>query len=200
MKHHPSIHDDVFPWSALFDDGAAGSDVIMDALRSATAIKPLSVGFAGATNGGGEVVYATDNGWSEGPDIKGSVGSMVEITAEIKLSQAERHKALDAKITKTATYNSTSIDDSSSSASGGSWVYHITAWSASGGNARWQIVLEDSANNSAWATVGSESVNITAVGGDLRTFTGTLRRYVRLTLTLDASTGSITAFAAYRRA
>ena len=128
------------------------------------------------------------------------IGDIVKITTEADLNdEADRLKSLGPKTTSPATANGTSIDDAASSSDGGSWIYHIIAFSATGGNARWQVVLQDSANDSSFATVGSETVNITAVGAARSAFTGTLRRYVRRRIVLDATSGSLTYHVSYER-
>jgi hypothetical protein len=189
--------EDVASWSGLFDDGASGSDVIMDGLRAATVSQVISI-WSGDTVLGNQG-YGSGDGWSVGPEITSRVGNMVEMSAEIQLGLMDRLKSLGPLVSKTATFNGTSIDDAASSSSGGKWIYHIVTFSATGGNARWQIVLQDSANNSTFATVASESVNITAVGAARRVFTGTLRRYVRVRVVLDATSGTLEFFAAYER-
>ncbi len=194
----PGTSADKLSWSGLFDDGATGSDVVMDALRSATVPQVVSVWNSDAVLGNRG--YGSGQGWIAAPDIKSSVGSRVEMSGELEIGIYDRLKSLGPKSTVTATTNGSSLDDSASSSSGGSWVYHLFAVSATGGNAQWQIEFEDSADDVAFATVGSESVNVSAAGAARRTFTGTLRRYVRVRVVLDATSGSITFFAAYRRA
>ncbi len=196
-KGHPGTNRDTLAVRMLYDDGAtSGSEVIADALRSATAVKVVTAMPDPAL---GKQGYASGEGWSTGLEESSRVGSLVEIAGSLELALTDRVKSLGEKVSKTASFSGTSIDDSASSSSGGKWVYHIFTFSATGGNARWQIVLQDSANNSTWATVASESVNITAVGAARRTFTGTLRRYVRERVVLDATSGTLEFFAAYER-
>lgn len=103
--------------------------------------------------------------------------------------------------TITASTSGTAIDDSASSSDGGSWGYQVTALSAVGGNARWLLNLQHSTNNSTYTDVISAAVSasdgIGAASGD---FTGTLNRYVKYRVVLDASSGSITFAIAYTRA
>ena len=99
--------------------------------------------------------------------------------------------------TITSSTSGTAVDDSSSSASGGSWYYQIMAFSAVGGNARWTVNLQHSTNNSSYTDV--DSAHVTAVGAARGTFTGTLNRYVKHRVVLDASSGSITFAIAYMR-
>ena len=197
-KWHPGISDAKLSWEGLFDDTATtGSDVALDALRAATAAKVCTV-WPGDTVVG-NVGSGSAEMWLTDQDIPARVGGIVTMTGNLEASKWDRLKSLGPKATSTASADGTSIDDSASSSDGGKWFYHILAFSATGGNARWQIVLEDSANDSSFATVGSESVNITAVGAARRAFTGTLRRYVRLRVVRDATSGSLTYIAGYER-
>ena len=142
---------------------------------------------------------ASGGAWiGEDPAVDASVGSLVAMSASINMGLVTRSKSTGTKSTVTASTSGTSIDDAASSASGGDWVYHVFAFTASGGNARWQVALQDSANNSSWADVSS--VNVSAVGAAKTSITGTLRRYVRQRVVLDASSGSITFAASYNRA
>ena len=189
--------EDKLSWAGLFDDGASGSDVIMHAMRLGSSAKVITVWQ------NDDVIerecYGSGFAWAETALVEGRIGDVVRMSGEFQLGLADRLKSLGTKVTFSATGNGTSIDDSAASSSGGKWVYHVFAISASGGNARWQLVLQDSANNSTFATVGSESVNLTAVGAARREFTGTFRRYVRIRHVLDATSGSITYLAAYER-
>ena len=93
----------------------------------------------------------------------------------------------------TASTSGTSVDNSASSSSGGSWYYQITALSAVGGNARWVLNVQHSTNDSSWTDVSSATVTASDGIGAARTeFTGTVNRYLRQRVVLDASSGSIT--------
>ena len=99
--------------------------------------------------------------------------------------------------TITSSTSGTAVDDSASSSSGGAWFYQVLAFSAVGGNARWTMNLQHSSDNSSYTDV--DSAHVTAVGAARATFTGTLNRYVKHRVVLDASSGSITFAVAYVR-
>jgi hypothetical protein len=196
-KWHPGIQAANASWSGFYDDtSVTGTDVALSAFRGQSAANVLSF-FPDPTVGA--IGHVTEDLWQSDQTYKTRVGEMVQVSVSWEAGKVRRTRSLGPLVTKTATSQGTSIDDSASSASGGSWAYHITAFSASGGNARWQIILEDSADNSSFATVASENPFITAVGGALRTFTGTLRRYVRVEMNRDATSGSIEFIASYER-
>ena len=99
--------------------------------------------------------------------------------------------------TITSSTSGSSVDDSASSSSGGSWVYQILAFSAVGGNARWLVNLQHSSDNSSFSDV--ISAYVTGVSAARGEFTGTLNRYVKNRVVLDASSGSITFAIGYVR-
>jgi len=99
--------------------------------------------------------------------------------------------------TITSSTSGTAVDDSASSASGGSWYYQILAFSAVGGNARWTVNLQHSSDNVTYTDVSS--AHVTAIGAARAEFSGTLNRYVKHRVVRDASTGSITFAIGYVR-
>ena len=193
---HPGTETPTLSWSGLYDDGAAGSEVIINAMKGATSSSVMSL-YQG-TDAISKRVDSSGGAWVTDPVAESSVGSLVTMSASFNLNTVERSKSTGTKSTVTASTSGTSIDDAASSSDGGTWAYHIFAISASGGNARWQIELEHSANNSSWSDVSS--INVSAVGAARTEFSGTLNRYVRQRVVLDASSGSITFAANYNRA
>jgi hypothetical protein len=194
---HPGTETPTLSWSGLYDDGTSGSEVIVNALKGASSESVIS--YYPGTDAIGKLSMASGGAWiGEDPAVDASVGSLVAMSASINMGLVARSKSTGTKSTVTATTAGTSIDDAASSASGGDWVYHVFAFTASGGNARWQVVLQHSANNSSWSDVSS--INVSAVGAAKTAFTGTLNRYVRQRVVLDASSGSITFAASYNRA
>ena len=111
-----------------------------------------------------------------------------------------RIKSTGTKATVTATTNGTTIDDGASSSSGAIVTIHIFAFTASGGSARWLAELHHSSDNFASDDADFSSNAITGTGST-QTFTvaGTLNRYVRGSVTLDASSGSLTYHIGYQR-
>jgi len=193
---HPGTETPTLSWSGLYDDAAAGSEVIINAMKGATSSSVMSL-YQG-TDAISKRVDSSGGAWVTDPVVDSSVGSLVTMSASFNLDTVERSKSAGTKSTVTASTSGTSIDDAASSSAGGTWVYHIFAISASGGNARWQIELEHSANNSSWSDVSS--INVAAVGAARTEFSGTLNRYVRQRVVLDASSGSITFAVNYNRA
>ena len=95
--------------------------------------------------------------------------------------------------TITSSTSGTSIDNSASSSAGGSWYYQVLALSAVGGNARWHLNLQHSSDDATWTDVSTATVTASdGIGAARAEFTGTLNRYVRQRVVLDASSGSLT--------
>lgn len=87
----------------------------------------------------------------------------------------------------TADESGTSIDQAAATTGGGVAHLHVTAYS---GLDSAVVIVEDSANNSAWATIGTFAT-ATAVTGEGLPIAGTIRRYVRYSIDVTG-TGSIT--------
>lgn len=87
----------------------------------------------------------------------------------------------------TADESGTGYDGAAATTGGGVAHLHATAYS---GLASAVIIVEDSANNSVWATIGTFAT-LTAVGRERLAIAGTIRRYVRYSIDVTG-TGSIT--------
>lgn len=196
----PGIDAPTMSWSGLYDDGTSGSEVIVNALRDASAASVVSL-YPG-TDAIGKLAIASGDAWVDAsPVVTANVGTLVAMSATINLGLVTRSKSCGTQATITSSTSGTSIDDAASSSSGGSWVYHIFALDAVGGNARWHLNLQHSADNSSWADVSSATVAASdGVGAAKASFSGTLNRYVRHRVVLDASSGSLTFAVSYNRA
>lgn len=97
--------------------------------------------------------------------------------------------SLHALTAETATGNGTSVDRApvTSTALGAVAHIHCTAFS---GITSIAVIVEDSANNSAWSTIGTFTT-LTGTGQQRLSISGTVRRYVRCSWTI-VGTGSAT--------
>jgi hypothetical protein len=196
---HPANQAETFSWSGFYDTTAtSGPDEVLGALRTSSTAAVVSYWPAGDTLGYPGRTGA--EGWANTYETAATVGSVVTATATIDTGQTFRIKAAAAYATVTASTSGTSIDDAAASSAGGSWTYHIFALSAVGSNARWHLNLQHSSDNSSWADVSSATVTASdGVGAANTAFTGTLNRYVRSRVVLDASSGSLTYGISYTR-
>ena len=199
--HKKGLKDDKLSYEGFFDDDAAQVDAIFAALREAagSSVDIVSnypdldtVGKQGTAGLIENSNYTAPSKVSELVTVKGNFG------IEGGLMQV---KSLGAKATATGSTTGTAIDDGAQSLLGGTWLVHVFAISAVGGNARVLFTLQDSADNANWLTVGTESYNISGAVPTqiIHNFSGTLREYVRLLITKDCTTLSITYQAGYHR-
>jgi hypothetical protein len=196
---HPGTETPTLSWSGFYDDGSAGSEVIINALKGATSSSVMSL-YQG-TDAISKRVFSSGGAWVTDPVTDSSVGSLVTMSASFNLDTVQRGKSAGTKSTITSSTSGTSIDDTAATSAGGTWVYHIFALSAVGGNARWHLNLQHSSNNSTWTDVSTATVTAAdGVGAAKTEFSGTLNRYVRQRVVLDASSGSLTFAMSYNRA
>ena len=91
----------------------------------------------------------------------------------------------ETSISSTTSY--TSADQAAQTTNGWTANLHVTATSS--GN--FALVIEDSADDSAWATLGTFTSTAGSVAGEFLSGTGTVDRYVRLTATRTAGTVTV---------
>lgn len=94
----------------------------------------------------------------------------------------------------TSNTNGTTHDGTAATTTGGVAHLHVTAYS---GLTNAVITVEDSANASTWATIGTFST-VTAVTAQRLEIAGTIRRYTRIVVTVTG-TGSVTLQASIAR-
>lgn len=87
----------------------------------------------------------------------------------------------------TADESGTGVDGGAASSNGAVAHLHVTAFSGFSGAV---VTVEDSSNNSTWATIGTFST-VSGVTGERITIAGTVRRYTRYSVDVTG-TGSIT--------
>jgi len=199
--HKKGILDDSFTYEGFFDDDAAQVDAIFAALRQSTGYTTdiFSVYPDLDTVGQPGTAGALEN---SNYTVMGKVAELLIVKGNFGVEGgAMTVKSLGAKATVSGTTTGTAINDVAQSILGGSWFIHVFAISCVGGNARVNFTLQDSADNANWLTVGTESYNISGSTPTqaLHSFTGTLRQYVRLLVTKDCTTMSLTYQAGYHR-
>lgn len=196
-KRLPTIQDVSPSVSGLWDEATLDPEV--GALRTGSSLTlPISYWPAGLTVGAaGYAARVLANDYQ----IGSQVGSVVEFTVPMLAhGVAARIKSLiGAKTTDVANANKASIDDLAGSSNGGTFWLHVFAVTATGGNAQWIVDLEDSTDDAAFADFATVTVADAATGGTYVSVAGTFNRYVRVQLTLDATSGSITWHAGYER-
>ena len=199
--HKKGIKDDSLNYEGYFDDDAAQVDTIFAALREAAG---SSVDIFSNYPDLDTVGHVGESGLIENSNyvVLPKVAELVTVKGNFGIEGGLMQiKSLGAKSTVAGTTIGTAVDDGAQSLLGGTWLVHVFAISAVGGNVKVTVALEDSANNADWLTVGTESYDITGSSPTqiIHNFIGTLREYVRLKVTKGCTTMSFTYQAGYHR-
>lgn len=198
QKSVRGIARDAISLDLLFEDTATtGGDVALNTLRAATDGAVFSYWPGGATIGnyGLSAVTAMHQDDAYSSRVAAAVAGRMTARAN---GQFRRTRSLSPGDTVVATDNNGSFNEGGApSVTTGTLIYHVVAFSASGGNARWQLILQDSPDDAVWSDV--LTVNITAVGGFSAAVTGATQQYVRRRLVLDATSGSLTSQVSFAR-
>lgn len=138
---------------------------------------------------------------AQGKETKYSVSAptnnLVSVAAEVKADGAIKQGLLLAhKTARTATANGTSQDNAAATTTGA--VAHLHVTDASGTTPTLDVVIEDSADNSSWATIGTFA-QLAVEGSERISIAGTVRRYVRARWTIAGTTPSFTFIVALAR-
>lgn len=81
-----------------------------------------------------------------------------------------------------------SLDNGASSANGAYVVLHVTQSAGAMGSNDWAIVVEDSANDSSWATLHTFTADGSSATAEWGSVAGTIDQYTRVTITKTAGT------------
>lgn len=206
-KWSRGLADDKLTIETIYTDAAGGSDDILNViLRARTkvtgpdVITALPGGDALSAQG-----YSTNHGWIKNPVINSRVGNRVDLSAgELEMSEMDAVKSLQARHTSniTADENGTAIDDGAATSAGGVFVVHAFVLTASGGNTQWVMRLQMDTTGGFSSPTDAATLTFTNATGPqaLRTsFTGSFERHVRIQFDLDATSGTLQAWAGYER-
>ena len=183
--------------SGLFDNTATtGSDALMNTIFLAGAETPVSTSF-GTTDGNPAWLFA---GLNTSYELSASIGDAVSFSANMQGSYAQTAATSSVgsgasagillnRATVTATSNSTSIDNSASSATGLIANLHIPTNTH---NNTVIVKIQHSTDNSSWADlITFTTVTATTTTSERKYVSGTVNRYLRVSYTC-AGTGSCT--------
>lgn len=186
-KHSNDIDESRFEAEIVWDDGY---DDELEAIKSGSADGVLSAYWGGDALG--RRGYAGESIIASTYTLRSSIADIVRGRLSGHFNGDARDVlSLGAKTTLTATTNGSTLDGGAASSSGAWFFWHVLAWSATGGNARWQLQFQDGAADPPGDALGAAQ-NITAVGAGSLLVAGSIARYVRQRLILDATSGSIT--------
>lgn len=171
-----------------FIDAASQTDSV-----AWTTAQPFTYGHAGSAVGARVVMV-------NGLKSQFETGSQVAGLASFTLSgqtdgETNFGVSLHDESAETGTSNGTTVDQTTTSTTNGAVAHlHVTAFS---GFTQVIYIIEDSADGSSWATIGTHAT-ITAAGAERLEIAGTIRRYVRVSWT-KTGTGSATFHSAFAR-
>lgn len=127
------------------------------------------------------------------PDLNGAVAVNAEYGAK---GNPLEFGILLADTTVTGNGNQSSVDNGASSSSGGVGFFHITALSAGD---TITILIEDSADDAAWSTLITCTLDGTALDAERLTVSGTVDRYVRASYTVTGASISFPIAVGFKR-
>lgn len=169
------IRHDQAEWSGLYDDGtsmdAAGSAMIGSGTNNVLSVH-IGTTIGSRAYAGTALLLMTKP--------LSSVKGLVQQEAIFKPDQSwDRGQTQLLNTSFTGSGSSGSIDNAALTTGGGKWYLHVFTYSGGGTTV---VSLEDSADAASWAAVGTVGA-ISARSSYRNTFTGTLRRYTRVTKT-----------------
>ena len=181
--------------SGLYDGADDAVDEVLSSALANTAGQAVTIAPMGAGTLGNParvgIAHQTDY------SISASVGDMVQVSAELQATGGLWGALVLATLAaRTASANSTSIDNGASSANGAVANLHVTAVSGTTPSAT--IKVQHSTDNSVWADLMTFTA-ATAATSEQKTVTGTVNRYVRVVDTITGTTPSITYTVAFGR-
>lgn len=176
--------------TGMWSGGASEVDDVLGGLIGAAGTLPVTIcpqgyglGYKGFGIGANESSY----------EVTASIGDVVGVAAEFQSTVNTGGKSgilLTAGASISATTSYTGQDNAAATSNGGYVLMHVTANSRSTTST---IIVEDSADNSSWATIATfGTIALGSVDNEYIALSGTIRRYARVTVTLTAGTGSIT--------
>lgn len=191
-----------FTLDSLYDDNAADQnvDAALDYLRSNPTLLTIFPGGDAL----GQYGYSGPGAMSEGTSYTSKVADIVRMVTSgtfggypgTVLSDGEvfRVQSLAPYQTVTATFTGTALDGGAQTTLSRYVYIHFPLLTATGGNARWQWSIEDSADGATgWAAIAGIGFpyNLAAPQATWFWLAGTVKRYTRVVMTRDATSGSI---------
>lgn len=177
-----------------FWDGAAGAiDPIMAGLLGTSTAAVLSACDDGATVAGNRALVV--QGHDTSYQITSAVGDAVAVSLEMQVdgtgnSGAYRGQVLAPLTTYATSVNTAALDNLASSANGLVANLHITSNSVST-----TVKIQHSTDNVSWVDLITFTANA-GTGGEHKTTTGTVNRYLRVNVTAGSGTRTLAVTAA----
>lgn len=179
--------DGTLSLAGLFDGAADAVDEELAATIAAATVPVITVGINGTTLGNAAKLAIAHTTTYQ---VTGSVGDAVQVSGEFQATGGIYNGVfLHALGAETGTANGASVDNAATSANGWAANLHVTGVNTLTGAT---IKVQHSTDNSTWADLGTFT-EVTAVGSEQITGTGTVNRYRRSIL--SALTGTSVTYA-----
>jgi hypothetical protein len=182
-------------WGGFFDDAVGGIDKILGTLIGTAGIV---VSYLIGT-GTGARAYAGTSFMAHGAPV-GDIKGLVKVEADWQPDGTFNVcRSFGPEQSQTAGTTSGSVDNSAATTGGGALYTHVVGFS---GTNTYRIVLADSADGTVFADIAT--ADHTGTSGSRTSYSGTVRRYVRMVTTwattgVGSATGSATFFASFAR-
>jgi hypothetical protein len=184
------LKDGTLSASGMFDGAASAVDEVLTASIGSDSLSPVTFAPNGAVIGQRVVLLQAK---TTSYDVSSPVGDVVSVSYDAQADGGLDHGVSLADLASiSATTNSTSNDNTASTANGGLAQVHVTVNSRSSNST---IKVQHSSDNSTWADLASFTVVATTITTSERVAVvagTTVNRYLRAQNTLAAGTGSIT--------
>ena len=184
------LRDGTLSASGMFDGAASAVDEVLTASIGSDSLSPVTFAPNGAVIGQRVVLLQAK---TTSYDVSSPVGDVVSVSYDAQADGGLDHGVSLADLASiSATTNSTSNDNTASTANGGLAQVHVTVNSRSSNST---IKVQHSSDNSTWADLASFTVVATTITTSERVAVAagtTVNRYLRAQNTLAAGTGSIT--------
>ena len=184
------LRDGTLSASGMFDGAASAVDEVLTASIGSDSLSPVTFAPNGAVIGQRVVLLQAK---TTSYDVSSPVGDVVSVSYDAQADGGLDHGVSLADLASiSATTNSTSNDNTASTANGGLAQVHVTVNSRSSNST---IKVQHSSDNSTWADLATFTVVATTVITSERVAVAagtTVNRYLRAQNTLAAGTGSIT--------
>ena len=168
--------------SGFIDTVAGATEPVLSSLLTGTSTRAVSIFWDADAIGSPGICGA---GWEGSYEDSAPVDGVQAIAANLSFTgQVDRAVSLHALGAETGTGSYTAVDGGASSSNGAVANLHVTAAGSSGTGT---VVVQDSADNATFATIGTFS-NFTAATSQTIYIAGTIRRYVRANLTSARNT------------
>lgn len=167
----------------FFDGGTGAVDEVLSAALAGTAAVTLVPAGAGAIGNRAQLANVVHTGYT----VTAPVADAVSISAEAQVSGGLAGGIVLADlVARTATGNTTANDNTASSANGAVAHLHLVAFTGTDIT----IKVQHSADNSTWVDLISFA-QLTAVGSERKSATGTVNRYLRVNIAGTFTTATL---------